>query len=99
MVDMRAELQGCPLWILTGDGFQQAIWAKGYTELLDLMEKDSASREMHTHVDCYGYGDDLEEVRTSLTAIVSKVSDLICHCSGFRLPGTHLASFSSRALT
>lgn len=42
----------------------QAIWAKGYTELLDLMEKDSASREMHTHVDCYGYGDDLEEVCT-----------------------------------
>ncbi len=40
----------------------QAIWAKGYTELLDLMERDSASRDMHTHVDCYGYGDDLEEV-------------------------------------
>lgn len=40
----------------------QAIWAKGYTELLELMEMDSASREMHTHVDCYGYGDDLEEV-------------------------------------
>jgi hypothetical protein len=40
----------------------QAIWAKGYTELLELMEIDSASREMHTHIDCYGYGDDLEEV-------------------------------------
>ncbi|CAL8463148.1 g2682 [Coccomyxa elongata] len=43
----------------------KAIWAKGYTELLDLMEKDSASREMHTHVDCYGYGDDLEELKAA----------------------------------
>ena len=41
----------------------QAIWAKGYTELLDLVEKDSATSDMHTHIDCYGYGDDLHEVR------------------------------------
>ena len=40
----------------------QAIWAKGYTELLDLVEKDSATSDMHTHIDCYGYGDDLHEV-------------------------------------
>ena len=41
----------------------QAIWAKGYTELLALVEKDSATSDMHTHIDCYGYGDDLHEVR------------------------------------
>ena len=44
----------------------QAIWAKGYTELLDLVEKDSATSDMHTHIDCYGYGDDLHEVRSWL---------------------------------
>ncbi|KAK9907493.1 hypothetical protein WJX75_004778 [Coccomyxa subellipsoidea] len=43
----------------------KAIWAKGYTELLELMEIDSASREMHTHIDCYGYGDDLEELKAA----------------------------------
>ena len=40
----------------------QAIWAKGYTELLGLVEKDHATSEMHTAIDCYGYGDDLHEV-------------------------------------
>lgn len=40
----------------------QAIWAKGYTELLNLVEKDGAIGEMHTAIDCYGYGDDLHEV-------------------------------------
>ena len=41
----------------------QAIWAKGYTELLNLMEKDARSQPDRTHVDCFGYGDDLDEVR------------------------------------
>ena len=40
----------------------QAIWAKGYTELLNLVEKDGAIGDMHTAIDCYGYGDDLHEV-------------------------------------
>ena len=44
----------------------QAIWAKGYTELLDLVEKDSATSDMRTHIDCYGWGDDLHEVRLRL---------------------------------
>ena len=41
----------------------QAIWAKGYTELLNLMERDARSQPDTTHVDCFGYGDDLDEVR------------------------------------
>ena len=41
----------------------QAIWAKGYTELLDLVEKDHTTSETYTAIDCYGYGDDLHEVR------------------------------------
>ncbi len=42
--------------------FLQAIWAKGYTELLNLVEKDGAIGEKNTAIDCYGYGDDLHEV-------------------------------------
>ena len=46
----------------------QAIWAKGYTELLKLVESDGALGEKHTAIDCYGYGDDLHEVGPSLAA-------------------------------
>ncbi len=54
----------------------QAIWAKGYTELLDLVEKDHTTSDMHTTIDCYGYGDDLHEVRhrTSLLLFVEMCS-------------------------
>jgi digalactosyldiacylglycerol synthase len=41
----------------------KAIWAKGYTELLDLVERDARAQPDHPHIDCYGYGDDLDEVR------------------------------------
>lgn len=38
----------------------KCVWAKGYTELLDLL----AARKAHdVHVDCYGTGEDLEAVR------------------------------------
>ena len=42
----------------------QAIWAKGYTELLALMDADHArAGDAGTvPVDCYGSGEDLEEV-------------------------------------
>ena len=59
----------------------QAIWAKGYTELLDLVEKDSATSDMHTHIDCYGYGDDLHEVRLWLLRSC-QISLLTLHIPG-----------------
>lgn len=42
----------------------QAIWAKGYTELLALMDADHARAgdAGSVPVDCYGSGEDLEEV-------------------------------------
>jgi hypothetical protein len=40
----------------------QAIWAKGYTELLDLLSKEQQRGANPAHVDCYGAGEDLEEV-------------------------------------
>ena len=43
----------------------QAIWAKGYTELLDLMDKHKVRGEPSMQVDCYGSGEDLEEVRAA----------------------------------
>ena len=59
----------------------QAIWAKGYTELLDLVEKDSATSDMHTHIDCYGYGDDLHEV-CSLLPCSCHVANISLHSPG-----------------
>ena len=59
----------------------QAIWAKGYTELLDLVEKDSATSDMHSHIDCYGYGDDLHEVRLWLLRSC-QISLLTLHSPG-----------------
>ena len=43
----------------------QAIWAKGYTELLALMDADHARAgdAGSVPVDCYGSGEDLEEVK------------------------------------
>ena len=46
----------------------QAIWAKGYTELLDLMDKHKQRNENHMYIDCYGSGEDLEEVTQSTPA-------------------------------
>ena len=40
----------------------QAIWAKGYTELLDLMDKHTRRGEEKLHIDCYGSGEDLDAV-------------------------------------
>ena len=40
----------------------QAIWAKGYTELLDLMNKHTRRGEEQLHIDCYGSGEDLDAV-------------------------------------
>ena len=43
----------------------QAIWAKGYTELLSLMEEHKRSGAPRTLIDAYGGGEDLNEVRAS----------------------------------
>jgi hypothetical protein len=40
----------------------QAIWAKGYTELLDLMDRHKKRGEEKLHIDCYGSGEDLDAV-------------------------------------
>lgn len=45
------------------DADMQAIWAKGYTELLDLMDKHKRRGEPVLMVDCYGSGEDLDDVR------------------------------------
>ena len=39
----------------------KVVWAKGYTELLDLMAKHSAAYG-DVAMDCYGTGEDLEAV-------------------------------------
>ncbi|KAK9828926.1 hypothetical protein WJX72_002833 [[Myrmecia] bisecta] len=53
----------------------KAIWAKGYTELLDLVEKQ-VKRGQHIPIDCYGNGEDLEELKQ--TAVQRKL-DLKFH--------------------
>jgi hypothetical protein len=42
----------------------KVVWAKGYTELLDLMTRHSRSHG-GVDMDCYGTGEDLEAVSTS----------------------------------
>ena len=65
----------------------QAIWAKGYTELLNLMERDARSQPDTTHVDCFGYGDDLDEVREwALSGTV------VCVCGTVHSPAWLLAN-------
>eukprot|EP00891_Asterochloris_glomerata_P002161 jgi/Astpho2/2161/e_gw1.00040.194.1_t len=41
----------------------KAVWAKGYTELLALMEKRRAAGKEDITLDCYGNGEDLEAVK------------------------------------
>ncbi|KAK9827590.1 hypothetical protein WJX81_001802 [Elliptochloris bilobata] len=62
----------------------KAIWAKGYTELLALMDADQtrAGDAGAVHVDCYGSGEDLEEMR-----ILAEKKHLALHFHG---PRDHL---------
>lgn len=41
----------------------QVLWAKGYTELVDLMKEHKKREGTHPVVDCYGNGEDLSAVR------------------------------------
>ena len=41
----------------------KVVWAKGYTELLELLSKHHHSAEVPVHLDCYGTGEDLAAVR------------------------------------
>ncbi|KAK9789576.1 hypothetical protein WJX73_004366 [Symbiochloris irregularis] len=43
----------------------KAIWAKGYTELLDLMDQHKRRGEAKLDIDCYGSGEDLNEMKTT----------------------------------
>lgn len=45
----------------------KVVWAKGYTELLELLSKHHHSAEVPVHMDCYGTGEDLEAVRHTHT--------------------------------
>lgn len=40
----------------------QVVWAKGYTELVDLMKQHAAREGSQPHIDCYGNGEDLADV-------------------------------------
>jgi len=39
------------------------VWAKGYTELVDLMKQHAAREGSQPAIDCYGNGEDLSAVR------------------------------------
>lgn len=54
----------------------QAIWAKGYTELLALMDADHARAgdAGSVPVDCYGSGEDLEEVKALVQSCLMAVA-------------------------
>jgi len=41
----------------------KVVWGKGYTELLDLVEKHNSESETKLSLDVYGDGDDLSEVK------------------------------------
>lgn len=38
------------------------VWAKGYTELVELMGQHAAREGSQPHIDCYGNGEDLQDV-------------------------------------
>jgi hypothetical protein len=40
----------------------QVVWAKGYTELVELLGKHAAREGSQPHIDCYGNGEDLADV-------------------------------------
>lgn len=40
----------------------QVVWAKGYTELVDLLKQHAAREGSQPHIDCYGNGEDLADV-------------------------------------
>lgn len=41
----------------------QVLWAKGYTELVELMKEHGQREGTHPAIDCYGNGEDLSAVR------------------------------------
>ena len=41
----------------------KAVWAKGYTELLSLLESHRSAGKPEHAIDCYGNGEDLAAVR------------------------------------
>lgn len=45
----------------------KVVWAKGYTELLELLSKHHKSAEVPVHIDCYGTGEDLPAVSQACT--------------------------------
>jgi hypothetical protein len=46
----------------------QVVWAKGYTELVELMGKHAAREGSQPHIDCYGNGEDLADVAAKAKA-------------------------------
>ena len=46
----------------------QVLWAKGYTELVELMGRHAAAEGSQPHIDCYGNGEDLADVAATAKA-------------------------------
>jgi hypothetical protein len=44
------------------------VWAKGYTELVELMGRHAAAEGGQPHIDCYGDGEDLADVAATAKA-------------------------------
>lgn len=44
------------------------LWAKGYTELVELMGRHAAAEGSQPHIDCYGNGEDLADVAATAKA-------------------------------
>ena len=52
----------------TGLRMAQVLWAKGYTELVELMGRHAAREGSQPHIDCYGNGEDLADVAATAKA-------------------------------
>ena len=52
----------------------KAVWAKGYTELLSLLESHRTAGNAEHHIDCYGNGEDLEAVSLCSNKSCGKLS-------------------------
>ena len=49
----------------------KAVWAKGYTELLSLLESHRTAGKTEYAIDCFGNGEDLAAVRTLLRTLLT----------------------------